>query len=422
MSEIVKIDGAWNLTPELAQQMGKTMPQLIKYFKKNIVLPHIDKKIKDNNLVGKAVSKARDGFGKIFVNGEQVYLSGLRNYQRQLEKDIIQLPIFVSKGKLQASSERRQDAVELQTSPDVEPFNWKTKPKEMDAHHKRMLKMYAPFYEGLSKKDAKELTQWFVDEGYPLGDAKENLQLMNPKAHKEIHKWMIDNRIQVRPGKPGFSNFQLSNLLSIGPNVRGGADGQLYEGPAPKFPNLSHLSLNERLTAASIFLKYVQDPIEEKLSSLINVDSIQQSEFEKNVESLQTNNVQQQETKFSRYDEIEARNRQVHAEIEARNEAESRYVTEKENASLNFLQDTAEDLWGGVMDATGLSAVKNTIYAGKAVLDKDPIGVITNTAAVIPELKIVTDEPLLKTKLTHKNKQLPSEIEAVARDIAGKNY
>ena len=125
---------------------------------------------------------------------------------------------------------------------------------------------------------------------------------------------------------------------------------------------------------------------------------------------------------LSRYDEIEARNRQVHAEIEARNEAESRYVTEKENASLNFLQDTAEDLWGGVMDATGLSAVKNTIYAGKAVLDKDPIGVITNTAAVIPELKIVTDEPLLKTKLTHKTKQLPSEIEAVARDIAGKNY
>tara|TARA_R100000152_G_scaffold14671_1_gene6709 strand:- start:22 stop:1152 length:1131 start_codon:yes stop_codon:yes gene_type:complete len=376
MSEIVKVDGAWNLTPELAQQMGKTMPQLIKYFKENIVLPHIDKKIKDNNLTGKAVSKARDGFGKILVNGEQVYLSGLRNYQRQLENDKIQLPTFVSKGKLQKSVERRQDAVELQTSPDVELFNWKTKPKEMEAHHIRMLKMYAPFYEGLSKKDAKELTQWFVDEGYPLGDAKANLQLMNPKAHKEIHRWMIDNRIQVQPGPPGFSNFQLSNLLSIGPNVRGGVDGQLYDGPAPKFPNLAHLPLNERLTAASIFLKYVQDPIEEKLSSLINVDSIQQSEFDRRKAEL--------EAGYKRTEKVIA----------------------KEQELPTAVKDFAQEAWDVGMDAVGLGAVKNTVRAGQAVINKDPVSALINVASIRHE----TIEPLAKR----------SEYKAIAADIAGK--
>jgi len=75
--------------------------------------------------------------------------------------------------------------------------------------------------------------------------------------------------------------------------------------------------------------------------------------------------------------------------------------------TFSDLQNFAEDLWGAGMDSAGLGAVKNTIYAGKAVLDKDPVGIVTNTAAVIPELKIVNDTPLLKTKLTHKVNQLP---------------
>ena len=94
------------------------------------------------------------------------------------------------------------------------------------------------------------------------------------------------------------------------------------------------------------------------------------------------------------------------AELEAGYKRDEKMVFPEQQA-LKAVQDTAEDLWGASMDAAGLGAVKNTIYAGKAVLDKDPVGIVTNAAAVIPELKIVTDEPLLKTKLTHKVKQLP---------------
>ena len=94
------------------------------------------------------------------------------------------------------------------------------------------------------------------------------------------------------------------------------------------------------------------------------------------------------------------------AELEAGYKRDEKMVFPEQQA-LKAVQDTAEDLWGASMDAAGLGAVKNTIYAGKAVLDKDTVGIVTNAAAVIPELKIVTDEPLIKTKLTHKVNQLP---------------
>ena len=91
-------------------------------------------------------------------------------------------------------------------------------------------------------------------------------------------------------------------------------------------------------------------------------------------------------------------------------EGESEQINGKENGSLNAVQDVAEDVWGGVMDSSGLGVVKNGIYAGKAVLDKDPVGAISNVAAIIPELKIVTDEPLIRTKLTHRINQLPAAL------------
>ena len=46
----------------------------------------------------------------------------------------------------------------------------------LEEHHKRVVDVYAPFFEGLSNKEAKELAQWFVDEGAPLGNVAENLE------------------------------------------------------------------------------------------------------------------------------------------------------------------------------------------------------------------------------------------------------
>ena len=82
-------------------------------------------------------------------------------------------------------------------------------------------------------------------------------------------------------------------------------------------------------------------------------------------------------------------------ETEAASIRDSQFKDQSQE-NLEGLQNLAEDLWGASMDAVpGGTAVKNTIYAGKAILDKDPVSAAINAAAVIPELKIVTDEPLI---------------------------
>ena len=175
-----------------------------------------------------------------------------------------------SLGLKQEAEVRRKQRIAEQTG-EVEKFDWKNKPKGFDGHHRRMVALYAPFYEGLNDKEKKELTQWFIEEGFPLGDAKENLALLleddHTGAEDSIHKWMRENNIQVRPGKPGESNFVFGKDGKID-FVRGGSDlgsSKAKEGTA-LMPNLSHLSLNERLYPAAAYLENVQIPVEEQLS------------------------------------------------------------------------------------------------------------------------------------------------------------
>ena len=175
-----------------------------------------------------------------------------------------------SLGLKQEAEVRRKQRIDEQTG-DVEKFDWKNKPKGFDGHHRRMVALYAPFYEGLNDKDKKSLTQWFIEEGFPLGDAKENLALLleddHTGAEDSIHKWMRENNIQVRAGKPGESNFVFSKDGELD-FVRGGSDlgsSKAKEGSA-LMPNLSHLSLNEKLYPAAAYLENVQQPVEEQLA------------------------------------------------------------------------------------------------------------------------------------------------------------
>lgn len=103
----------------------------------------------------------------------------------------------------------------------------------LEEHHKRVISVYQPFFEGLNNKEKKELAQWFVDEGAPLGNVEQNLVALNKAEHKGIHDWMKTNFIQAT-GKP---------LL-----------------------NFKDVPLNERLPAALMFLENVQPAIDEQLS------------------------------------------------------------------------------------------------------------------------------------------------------------
>ena len=81
-----------------------------------------------------------------------------------------------------------------------------------DLHHKRTLNQFAPFYEGLSDDEAIELTNWFDQEGYTVGNNEKNLLKMTEAEHMgqgSIHEWMDDRRLNPKTNMDEYR--QLSN-------------------------------------------------------------------------------------------------------------------------------------------------------------------------------------------------------------------
>jgi hypothetical protein len=177
-------------------------------------------------------------------------------------------------------------------------------PKGFEDHHRRFRTLFQPFYEGLSESDANKLTQWFVEQEAPLGNVLENLEGVDTDLHRtmenSIHSWARTNNIQVDMGKPGQKNFffdknkQTVAVKGGASNIEGikGPDGKLKFipdkrppvvtgaafGSATKstFPNISHLSLNERLLPASDFLEYVDQPLQDYTAEILRKQDIWQ--------------------------------------------------------------------------------------------------------------------------------------------------
>ena len=83
MSEIVKVDGAWHLTPQLAKDMGMSLFQLKQHFAREYVIPYLAKQIDDRKLKGKDRSGqggARLGFGDIFIDGKRKTIQNVTAY------------------------------------------------------------------------------------------------------------------------------------------------------------------------------------------------------------------------------------------------------------------------------------------------------------------------------------------------------
>ena len=160
-------------------------------------------------------------------------------------------------------------------------------------HHLRFRSLMEPFYEGLSEKDAKALTEWFVENEFPLGNVIENLEGIDKDLHQEtwdsIHTWAKDNQIDVDKWTVEESNRGARNIKDG--KVLGGADGDIIDTPRvkgqldqprlprgfpnvrkptkSKFPNLANLDLNERLTAATHWIDTIEEPLLNKMGSLL---------------------------------------------------------------------------------------------------------------------------------------------------------
>ena len=79
-----------------------------------------------------------------------------------------------------------------------------------DRHHKRMIMLYKPLFDGLSETEALKLSEYAASQGLDLGDVEKNYQYLDKISHNEIHRYM--EREGMRPrDMPDFSNMDLKN-------------------------------------------------------------------------------------------------------------------------------------------------------------------------------------------------------------------
>jgi len=109
----------------------------------------------------------------------------------------------VDQGRAKAESMQRGEATRYKP-PKVSGF---------DQHHKRMIMLYRPLYEGLSDADALELSKYAAAQGMPLGDVEDNYELLSTGRggqHDQLHRYMEQQG--MRPSDmPDFSKADLDN-------------------------------------------------------------------------------------------------------------------------------------------------------------------------------------------------------------------
>ena len=163
MSEIVKINEAWNLTPTLAKEMGMTMPQLIKYFKKEYIIPYLTNQIRERGLKGKDRSLARKGFGEIWVDGKRKYINNVTAFFDERASNIG----FTDKTKAKERQEVRDKNIyglseagknQIKMLQEAKVLNEeyetdKNNPNAAKIFHKKMDRLFKKYYRGRIKYD-----------------------------------------------------------------------------------------------------------------------------------------------------------------------------------------------------------------------------------------------------------------------------
>ena len=91
----------------------------------------------------------------------------------------------------------------------------KSTPKSIpgfDRHHKRMIMLYRPLYEGLNDADSYKLSLHAAKQGMPLGDVDQNYEMLSKSDHNELHRYM--EKQGMRPSDmPDFSKATLENRI-----------------------------------------------------------------------------------------------------------------------------------------------------------------------------------------------------------------
>ena len=212
---------------------------------------------------------ARIGIPKLFVGDKQVFLTSVGKF---LGDKIKNVGFSSSSGE---SNKQREDTLKKMTSSsgDVTKYGRGARGLKINQedHHVLFRTLFEPFYEGRSEKEAKELTEFFVQQHAPLGNVLANLQAVDKEFHKGlIHTIAKEMNIEVPAGGPGATNFR-------GGVVKGGAGGEdesLREVGRAVMPNFKHLSMNELLPAASEYVELIVPKLREYTANAVHAEEL----------------------------------------------------------------------------------------------------------------------------------------------------
>ena len=112
------------------------------------------------------------------------------------------------KNKAKSDAERVSQS-KIQT---VGEKSFGSKIKGLEAHHLRMLSLYAPLFKGASEADQVKLAQHAVNVGIPLGDVEANRGDLPSSVHNNLHNYQRKHGLTGK-SMPDFSNADLDNRI-----------------------------------------------------------------------------------------------------------------------------------------------------------------------------------------------------------------
>jgi len=127
--------------------------------------------------------KEKYGFG-YFVN---------KNGNFTLYEPVMRSGVVGIKSHYGRLNQKQKDRITKDNAAIQQLFGEDTFPKPepgKQVHHKRKVSQYAPFFEGTTLEEARELARYAAEDlGMPLGNAYANSDQVSPKVHTQHHNW-----------------------------------------------------------------------------------------------------------------------------------------------------------------------------------------------------------------------------------------
>lgn len=156
------------------------------------------------------------------------------------------------KGYYGRLSQKTKDRIKRDNTALKQLFGGDTFPKTkggLEVHHKRKISQYAPFFEGATLEEARELARYAAEDlKSPLGNSKENADYIKNRPHSKHHAWERKNNFTAE----GFTELT-------------------KDGPFPS--DFTNADLETRKYALNRFLANEQPKIDANLAAVKEFDN-----------------------------------------------------------------------------------------------------------------------------------------------------